>query len=405
MNKMKKSLVGLLIYFLSILTFAAFNLQGTYGSNIYIVLIALLLLLRIIYEKNSNLFCFNIFFSFYGVFVVVCLLSDSWAHNRELSMETSTSLLRLWVAFLLIYGVIKHCTVETLYKVIMWGGTIFLLYTIITTGISEIVILSQMGQRYSSEEFNANALGLLGSVVSVIWFTFYLYKGFSLNFIAGLIGVLIVVLTGSRKAFVTLVLGFFLVYVLKNKIKNVPVFIIKSLFVSFLVFFILYILFSTSFFSMNAERFESFTAYIMGDDNMLSHSDLMRKLLIEAGWNQFVKTPIWGIGIDNGKLLAEAATGHSYYLHNNYLELLADVGIVGFTSFYILYIYFGKKMFKLYNSWNEYSKLAVTLMLMLLVSDWGRVSYYYKDTLFIMIVCYQTMAETVSRSKYKKTIY
>ena len=401
---MKKTFVGIILYIVTILTFAAFNLAGTFGSNIYIVLIVLLLLLSFIHDKKKNPFGYNIFFSFYGLFVVICLLSNLWAHNKELSLNTSSSLLRIWFAFLLIYGVVKRYTIEMLYKVIMWGGTVFLLYTIITTGITEIIIMSQTGVRYNGEEFNANALGLLGSVVTVIWFTFYLYKGFSPNIIAGVIGVIIVVLTGSRKAFVTLVLGFFLVYILKNRIKNIPVFIIKSTVVALLVLFIINFLFTMSLFSLNAGRFESFTAYLMGDDNMISHSDLMRKLLIEAGWNQFIKTPILGIGIDNGKLLAEMATGHFYYLHNNYVELLADVGIVGFLSFYILYIYFGKRMYQSYNNWNEYSKLAVILMLMLLVSDWGRVSYYYKDTLFILMVCYQTMADTVSRSKFKEVI-
>ena len=320
-------------------------------------------------------------------------MSNLWAIDRELSWAASSSLLKMWVAFQLMFCAMKSLSIEQLFKVVIWGGSLFFLYTILTTGISQMILMSRMGERFDGETFNPNLLGIYGAVVSVICFSSFINKGFSINVLMGALGLLIVVITGSRKAFVVLLLGLVLVYVLKKDIKNIPKFIFKIVTVSVIGLIVVYFLFKLPIFAMHVERFGDLAGFFSKSVE-LTHSDWERKVLIEGGWECFLQSPFTGIGIDNGKHLSEELVGNFFYLHNNYIELLVDVGIFGFLSFYMIYIYYGVKMLKLKKYWDEYSKLAVILLFMFIVADWGRVSYYYKDVLFVIMICYRVLEET-----------
>ncbi len=387
-----------IIFLLSIFTCFAFNLSGIYGSGVYVALILALYVFSVFNIGKIPPLSNNKFFIFFLTFIVICLLSNLWAIDRELSWEASSSLLKMWIAFQLMYCSMKCLSIEQLFKVIIWGGSLFFIYTILTTGVSQMIVMSRMGERFDGETFNPNMLGIYGAVVSVICFSSILNKGLSINVFAGMLGLLIVAITGSRKAFVILLLGFVLVYVLKRDIKNLPKLVFKIIGVSALGLIVVYFLFKLPLFAMYAERFEELSAFFSKSE-VLTHSDWERQVLIEGGWERFLQSPFTGIGIDNGKHVSEELVGNFFYLHNNYIELLADVGIFGFLSFYMIYIFFGIKMLKLKNYWDEYSKLAVILLFMFVVADWGRVSYYYKDVLFVIMICYRVLEETQKRAK------
>lgn len=53
--------------------------------------------------------------------------------------------------------------------------------------------------------------------------------------------------------------------------------------------------------------------------------------------NKWDRSPIWGYGFDSFKYYNRLMTGHFYYSHNNYIELLYDLGIIGFAIYYWFY--------------------------------------------------------------------
>ena len=92
----------------------------------------------------------------------------------------------------------------------------------------------------------------------------------------------------------------------------------------------------------------------------------------------WTKKPLLGWGVDQFRNVSEFGT----YSHNNYLELLANFGIVGFSIFYSIYIYvfiYGFKFFK--SSKTNKKNLGfwiLTIGISFLIMDVAAVSYYSK---------------------------
>lgn len=389
-----------IIYYLLILVFALFSIlkNNSIGYVVLAVVILLLFFVGVIRNGSVVLLSKNSFFKFLFVFVLICLLSNLWTLDSELTWNASFSLLRTWVFLNILYISMINQKTCNLFRIIMWGGALFIVYIISTIGIVEIVILTRTETRFGGEVVNANMFGMTGAVVSVICYSSILYKGISKDIIAGLLGIIVVFITGSRKALVMLIFGLFMVFLFKRKIYNYFSFTIKIICGISVAAALLYFLFTLPVFSLYAQRFSELLA-LLNDSGELTHADWERKVMIEVGWEQFLATPFTGIGLDCGRILSEAATGYFYYLHNNYIELLADVGIFGFISYYFIYFYFAKKIIPLHKYWTTETRLSVVLMSMYLLADWGYVSYYHKEVLFVIMICYKTMADTQAIAK------
>lgn len=120
----------------------------------------------------------------------------------------------------------------------------------------------------------------------------------------------------------------------------------------------------------------------------VDHSTWLRQGYIQLGLEAFQKSPIIGMGIDNARLMTRALYGYDHYLHNNYVELLADVGALGFGTYYLMYMYILKKEFKLIKIKDRELYAIVTITVILLIMDYGMVSYYAKETYFYLTVIF-----------------
>lgn len=80
-----------------------------------------------------------------------------------------------------------------------------------------------------------------------------------------------------------------------------------------------------------------------------------------------------------------------YYLHNNYWEMLADGGIIGFIIYYWIYAFILKKMIKFRRLSDGEFVICFTFLILSLILDNAAVSYLSKTTyyklLFIFIYC------------------
>jgi O-antigen ligase len=137
-------------------------------------------------------------------------------------------------------------------------------------------------------------------------------------------------------------------------------------------------------------------ASLQGDDSHTDNSSRLRALFRDIGWAQLAKTPFFGIGISNACILA-ARYAYRTYLHCNYAELAADGGLVGLFIYYIPYLYIliveAKNIKK-----DPNSIIIIILVLLNLILDYGRVSYYSKDTYFLFMI-YTIHIEHLRRRK------
>lgn len=80
----------------------------------------------------------------------------------------------------------------------------------------------------------------------------------------------------------------------------------------------------------NLYVYSRFVRFFEGRDT----SAATRLDMIGEGWRLWLEAPILGHGIDQFRVLSQFAT----YSHNNYIEMLATLGIVGFILYYSVYL-------------------------------------------------------------------
>ena len=122
-------------------------------------------------------------------------------------------------------------------------------------------------------------------------------------------------------------------------------------------------------------RFESFFALMRGGEGRIE-SDILRQVMIDIGMEGFMESPLVGYGLDSFKYYNQSITGRFYYAHNNYVELLYDLGLVGFVLYYAFILYSSVKLLQLPKIMHPYKVLGIGLILEILVFDIGGVSYY-----------------------------
>ena len=101
---------------------------------------------------------------------------------------------------------------------------------------------------------------------------------------------------------------------------------------------------------------------------MYNHSDQIRHDLLIQSWKMFIDRP-WGSGFG----CVQAALG--LYAHNNYMEVLASLGLVGFILYYGVYVWELYKSY-LYRRDNSCQFCFYTLV-GIMILEIGQITCYY----------------------------
>ena len=91
--------------------------------------------------------------------------------------------------------------------------------------------------------------------------------------------------------------------------------------------------------------------------------------------------------------------GKNFYAHNNYIELLVGVGIIGLIIYYSFLI---RLLLISYSQKSYLGKVSVVLIITILFSDFFSVAYYLFDTQYFIIMCYLMVFGY--KNNYKKVL-
>ena len=230
-----------------------------------------------------------------------------------------------------------------------------------------------------SETWNSNDIGIMCSFAAVM--SLYLKKTFKKNiYLANLLFLIpIAFMTGSRKTFIILILSVALFYVFsakRGKLLNTMLAIITIVFSYYLVMSV------PSLYDSVGIRIESMLNVFTGVSTIDS-STRLRMNMIEYGLIWFKEKPLLGVGIDNYRYLWHSVSGVAMYAHNNYIEILVDLGIVGFIVYYSIYISAIRKLTKSLKYDRYFFAVALSILLTLATVEMSLVSYNYR---FIQII-------------------
>ena len=360
------------------------------ASSFSVLLCAVLLFVVYCVESKFKIrFKVEPFHYFVFLFSMFCFSSSLWAQYPSRAIEKGNTILQLLICFSIVYMYYAHfSSVDRLLKATVLAGTFLSLYTIQTMGLGSILYTLASGMRMDSEFTNINSLS--GVVSAAVIIAVYFFINGNIKYIITFIpNILIVAASGSRKSLVLVILGCMLIIYNRIKSKNIFVSLFKILLWGSIALVIGKTILEMPMFSMINERMEGLIAAITHKGSA-EGSAVIRLGMNEIGYKQFLKKPILGIGINNSGpvLLSNLYNGRfsDAYLHNNFIELLACGGIIGFSIYYAMYVYNLIILWKNRNSVTKKTNIYLILLVCFLILDYGQVTYYSKFTYFFLLI-------------------
>lgn len=215
-------------------------------------------------------------------------------------------------------------------------------------------------------------------------------------FVLSILCVSMALVTGSRKVIIMLLLLAVLYALTAPKIgTKIKIILLFVLVLSVAYYFITQV---------------EFLQYSYGDRLMaFFNSDLddgsieRRTELREYAIMLFKQHPILGAGIDSVRNHLTASGDKGTYSHNNYVELLADFGIIGALIYYFVPVKTAiKSLFNFKKS--KYIRFGLIMLVVYLVCDWGAISYSYRLTAVLLTLWISGCQHAFKMSKDNESI-
>lgn len=228
--------------------------------------------------------------------------------------------------------------------------------------------------RYAGITGNPNTLALqLTLGACMIWLLPRKAGLFPCLFAFGAVGFALAV-TGSRKA--VLVALFFLILVCIQAVNLLPKGRYRRLWVSFVIAAPCLIgLVVAPWFYQHGQEILSVKRSVEYDDSSYE----TRAEMIHQAFDLWLQAPLFGHGLDSFRGLS----GQDTYSHNNYLELMSCIGLVGALLFYALH---AQVLLRAARARRSLRHCCWLFILTFLVVDIGAVSYYSKQTIMILML-------------------
>lgn len=391
--------------FLSLTISFALGEQNNYGAYFLLLILVCILLFSLIRDRGKISIKVTSFYTWILLFIFCGWLSIFNAKDLDFVIERVIDLIEIFIMIIVFYIAFQHKkSIDILLKIGMWVGYSVSFYTVFYYGYDNILLIVNKGARISNDALNANTVGLCAAQAILINSYYFLYKKKNWTDILILPAIFVLIASGSRKALLAIFIGLIALYCLQYINNRNKLFVFMKIFSS---------LFVLMFFSILILQLPIFDGITLRIDEMLNgflgknetdHSTEVRMNLVQIGWNLFLNFPILGIGLNNPQIYTYPIYhAEGYYLHNNYLELLCGVGIIGTCSYYLLFIKLLKDLIK-YRDWSDPEYIVVLILLLgRLFLDIGMVSYEMKLTYFYLLLIY--LKTQLLKKKYRGIRY
>lgn len=370
----KSSFIYLLIWWLLSTGVYLFIYIPTTNQIVLKIIIPFLLIVLIIHEKKLFIdrgltsYIFLILWGGLSIFYSVNLL-------------LTETYLQMLAGNVIIWYIAARC-IKKIHNILVLCYPLFIslfiqAYVTITAPVQQASnVVNQGLERVTGLSSNENdqARLLFFGVVVAILLILYLQNGFFKAIYASSIVIFIIGIlkTGSRECFIALG-GFVLTFLfLTVKKKKYGYLILAILLI--MMFYNLgyqYILNNT----VLGRRME--IAVNQGEENI-------RFTLIKEGWNFFLTHPFFGIGLGSFTTLSST----NQYSHNDYIEILASMGIPAFLIYMNIYLDYLRKGKKVFSRYKGYYKNAIIVAISFLfgylcLGIFDPIFYYPPTTLML----------------------
>ena len=375
---------------LTVFLIASFLLFDSYawGKISFILCAVLIFLLNIVKNGGRVRLRIEPFIVFFLAFAAYVALTAICAITPSETLTMARTLFRTLVCFTLVYwSYMDELDPYRLVSALVAASYLVAAYSVVVYGFNNL--LHADDSIFNSASFaNINSIAMFLALGVICDLFLILYRGFRLYSLISLLSIIVIAAMRTRKAIVILALGVILLLLFRFlKSRQAGYRLLRFFFIILLVLVVLYFASKLPIFSGVNGRLEQMINTFRGSGKM-DTSTVLRQQLIKLGWFCFTKRPLFGVGMGCTHSVAYANLSFDSYLHNNYIELLAGGGIIAFGIFYAMYVYLAIHIFKIRKFAPEWFAFGVIIVVLTLVADYGRVTYYSKTVLFEIMVLF-----------------
>lgn len=403
-NSLTKNIIWC-IYIFYLFTIIAFGDRIEFYQISNITFIVLMLSMGVYIVRRSLVIPVDLFM--FLPFLLFSFLSLIWSYIPESTLQRDITLLRLFFLFVIMafYLYLSKDILRFIYGLPI-AGIFIILYIFGFYGFAGLRQMIDDGLRVGEEFVNSNTLAIYLSFSALIFLYQYIHNHKWFELLLSIVFVIIIAATGSKKGLLDLAVGFFLVTGMNQESPDKWKRLFKRIIGIVIVAICAYYLWQTPLFATVRDRFEIMLNTILGRGARIDYSTYDRQLMLISGFQQFIKTPILGIGIGASGYLTQIVLGQNTYLHNEYIEILATGGIIGFI------LQFAPILRILVNNWkyrkvSSEAQLCTIIMAIYLTNGFAAVQYFSKLSyvLFaISLACYLSVNRENREMKDIKTL-
>lgn len=320
------------IYIASLVIFPlAVNIQFSNFINF------LLIVYFIVYKtvNTAHLYSYNYFVRIYFLFFLLCFLSIFWSIDLDSSVQMALTVFLNSVNIFVLFNIIKTFNINNSIPYGLILGAIFNYLIALNIITFQNPFESAVVFVGTTAKSGSIAIVMLMNVFCSMLLYFNKKSKVEKYFhVLNILMALYVILLSTSKKGILIGGGLFAVFVILQigKIRRTMTFLmIVPLLISTIAFFA-----DTDVLSQRAERIEvrfSEMSAVLDEGVNTSGSTDERLYLIERGIEIFSEHPLLGTGIHTFRLNNELGL----YSHNNFIELLVGVGLIGLSVYYFFF--------------------------------------------------------------------
>lgn len=338
----------------------AFNPDWNSSSIIWWGCIAVFGLSYAFYKEFKINIKFNIADMWMAGFMFFSAVSVLYAAHKEATIGSlKTLIVMFFVCFLIGKEVKKQESLREMLWVTFFSLLIVATYLYLYVDFNSFV-LTRIGAA-DTGRWNVNSIGIMASIgilIGIILFgdTTKIMKIFLIASIPFLL--YLDIITASRKAILMLPICLCGMQLLNNPtkvIRNLLLIISSSLLAIYLIFEVPF------FYELIGWRMEGMISLFKGNTLEVDSSALSRAMMIQSALTVFYDNPIFGVGLDNFRFFNAVRVT---YAHNNFVEIAADLGLLGLIAYYWIFVYI---VFDYIKKYKKHSKMRTFLFLVVVV--------------------------------------
>lgn len=342
-----------------------FFILSLYIAPKFKVLLALpFALIFLIYTMKKG-FYLTVYFVWGLILFCIALASNLWTLTPLDTLYGTRAILKIVIIGLFIINFIDTKErLNFLFKCFYYAGLALIIKVLY------IVPVATWGSmRISAEGINPNTIGLYLSISTLSAMALYSKGKYSyLYILSGMLFYFVILFTGSRKALLFVTMGM-LLFLFLNLKKIYHKIIVSIGFGTILFFIYMLIMKVPMIYDIMGVRIEGLIAAFTGKGNV-DPSTRLRFKLMERAVELFKERPFLGSGIASYTELS----GYDVYSHNNFLEIVVGIGLVGLIIYYSIYFYSILGLAKLGN--DKYRNFYLTYLILLIIMEYGLVTYF-----------------------------